>query len=158
MGAGSYLETGPAKCFNGYKHYQLQWYADRLLTINDPTTPTKLNLTAFVDYKNSNAQQKTLVAVGNQLYLQYNRAKGMNVGTTEKPDAVTVTDMGGSNSLLYAGLTAGQQYTQSNFLGSGRTLVIAACRRFNQVGNKINKVVKKRDVMEIAIGYDKSWC
>lgn len=151
MGPGSASETGPLRCFNGYKNFQLRWYEDRQLKISDPSTPTKLNVTAFVDYNRTTPTDRVLVVVADNLYLQYNRAKGLNAATGERPDALTVTYLGMSNSLLYAGLTAGQQYTGTNFKGTGKTLYINVCRRLDGIAGK-------PDVMEIAIGYDKSWC
>jgi Gametolysin peptidase M11 len=148
MGASPGNSDGPKRCFNGYHHYQLRWFEDRHLNLADFTTPRKIQLATFVDYAKTTPAQPVIVNAANY-YLQYNRAKGMNEGTKEKKDLVTVVENTQSMSKLYAGLGPGNSYVR---VFNGRNLYIAACRYLNAT------TATQPDVMEITIGYDKNWC
>lgn len=76
----------------------------------------------------------------------------MNSETKEKQNLVTVTEKTSTTSWLVAGLGAGQQFTKSNFKGTGQTLVVAVCQRKDGGGTK------GADLMVVSIGYGKSYC
>jgi hypothetical protein len=99
-------------CFDGFKFYVLGWYSDKTAVV-DPSTggPWTGTLTAFVDY-NRDAATTVLIKVGTS-HLLFNRKKGMNDGTQEKANLVTITNgtEARSQSWNIGGLGAGQQIT-----------------------------------------------
>jgi Gametolysin peptidase M11 len=149
MGASFGASDGPRKCFNGYKHYQLRWFENRHLNLSDFTTPRKVLVAAFADYDKTTAAHSVIVNVGGMFFLQYNRAKGINEGTAEMKDLVTVTANTPSFSVLLRGLGVGQSHTRAL---NGKVLYVSACRRIDATRST------QPDVMEIAIGYGRNWC
>jgi hypothetical protein len=103
---------GPLMCFDGFKLYILGWYSDKTAIV-DPSAGGRWNgiLTAFVDY-DSNAATTVLIKVG-PAHLLFNKKKGMNAGTGEKGDLVTVSygQEARSQSWILGGLGAGQTLT-----------------------------------------------
>ena len=113
MGYSYYSDTAPAMCFNGHKNYVLGWYADKQVSIN-PTAngPWSGKLVGFVDYTKASTSRNeyVLLALGPDLYIQYNLAEGFNSGTQEYGNKVTIVraaSSSSSSSLLVA-LTANQ--------------------------------------------------
>ena len=81
-----------------------------------------------------NSSQTILVKIyrssGRDLFLMYNKKTGINSGTAEAGNLVTVVEadaegMAYGESWLVAKLSAGQSYTGSNYLGNGKDLVIS---------------------------------
>jgi uncharacterized protein YjlB len=100
-------------CFDGFKSYVLGWYSDKTAIVNPSTNGRWTGkLTAFVDYA-SDAATTVLIKVG-QAHLLFNRQKGMNSGTREKGDQVTVTN----------GNKAGRQSWNVGGLGKGQTATV----------------------------------
>ena len=67
---------------------------------------------------------------GRDLFLMYNKKTGINSGTLEAGNLVTVVEADAEGtaygeSWLVAKLSAGQSYTGSNYLGNGKDLVIS---------------------------------
>lgn len=95
-------------CFDGFKSYILGWYSDKTAII-DPWNdgPWTGELAALVDYQND-VSTTVLIKFGTA-HVLFNRAKGMNAGTQEKENLVTVTEgtNAGSPSFSLAGLTEG---------------------------------------------------
>jgi Gametolysin peptidase M11 len=149
MGASYGASDGPRKCFNGYKHYQLRWFENRHLNLNAFTTPRKVLLAAFADYDKTTTAHSVIVNVGGMFFLQYNRAKGINEGTEEMKNLVTVTANTVRFSVLLRGLGVGQSHTQAH---NNKMLYVSACRRIDATRST------QPDVMEIAIGYGRNWC
>jgi hypothetical protein len=133
------------------KHSQLGWYSDRVQFV-DPSTPRQIRLATFVDYSRATSSEPVIINVMGTYFLQYNRAKGMNAETKERPNAVTVTENTSSKSLLVAGLNEGSTFTKSNFRGTGKTLYVAVCDRRDGGGSN------GADIMVVAIGYGQSYC
>jgi Gametolysin peptidase M11 len=155
MGSGYADNTWPRKCFNGYNSWKLGWYASRHVTVNPLTDGNRLvKLATFVDAATAASDEYVVLNIANQYYLVYNLAKDFNVDTEQKKNQVTITQttVNGTNSL--AGLSAGSQYVVPNFGGSGRTLVIAACRSAaaSRVGGGGS------EVMVLSIALDQSHC
>ena len=98
-------------CFNGYKSYVMGWYSDKTVTI-DPWNdgPWTGELAALVDYQND-ASTTVLIKFGTA-HVLFNRAKGMNAGTQEKRNQVTVTKgtKPGEQSYSLAGLSEGDTF------------------------------------------------
>jgi hypothetical protein len=132
-------------------HSQLGWYSNRVLTVN-PASGRRLKLATFVDYSRAAPDEPVVISILGKYFLQYNRAKGMNAETNEKANLVTVTDNARSKSLSAAGLGPGNRFVRSNFLGTGRTLVVVVCDRREGAG------ANGADLMVVSIGYGRSFC
>jgi len=105
-----------------------------------------VKLATFVDFDKTENDEPVLIKVLDQFYLQYNRAKGMNIDTEEKADQVTITAEGEGGSELVAGLAEGEQYTVTKFRGTKRQLIITAC--------EITTNDKGADIMLVSISLD----
>lgn len=149
MGASYKASDGPKKCFNGYHHYQLRWFEDRQLDLYDYSRPRIIKLATFVDYDKATPGQPVLISLSDTFYLQYNRAKGINEGTNEMQDLVTVTENAPGFSLLHQGLNVSESFT---WVQVGQQVYVSVCRRVDAA------TLSEPDVMEIAIGTDKNWC
>ena len=81
---------GPAMCFNGHKHWYLQWYNNRRVELNGNRAWTG-KLAPFTDYEETvEGEHVILMKIGNY-FLQYNKAEKFNVGTDIFHDEITVT-------------------------------------------------------------------
>jgi hypothetical protein len=139
----------PIKCFNAQNHWHLGWYRDRSISV-DPDVPVKIKLLGFVDYTRAFQEEEFVVAkVGENLYLQFNRAKFHNRDTEEAPDKlVIVLDRGVNGTTLVAALdNKNNLYTVPNFENSGRQLNVEVCRTV--MGGTEDDI----DWMEVSIGY-----
>jgi Gametolysin peptidase M11 len=125
-----YQTGAPVKCFNGHKNWISGWFQDRQILV-DPTLESSrlLRLVTFVDYdKPMHTNDVVLIRVGSH-FIQYNRAKGINIDTGMNADTVTITYAkdAASDSQAVAGLTAGQTTRVIDFKGTGYDLVIEVC-------------------------------
>jgi hypothetical protein len=129
MASGFTNSTWPKKCFNGHKNYYLGWYRRRTLNFNPVSisAPRLIKVAAFADFNSTFADEPVLVNIGNKYFMQYNRAKGVNLHTNEKADQLTITDGNAQGSDNRAGLSVGGSFDVANFLGSGHTLSVRAC-------------------------------
>lgn len=149
MGPSYFASDGPKKCFNGYKHYQLRWFEDRKLDLYDFSRPQIIKLATFVDYHKTTPTQPVIINLSDLFYIQYNRAKGINEGTTEMHDLVTVTENSAGWSLLRRGLNVSESFT---WVQGERNLFLSVCRRIDA------ESLSQPDLMEVAVGFDQSWC
>jgi len=86
--SSSYIDANwPRKCFNGANQYHLGWFADRQVKWSGESI---IKLATFVDYDSAADDEKVIVNIADQYYLQYNRKKGMNENTEENDDKVTI--------------------------------------------------------------------
>lgn len=125
-----YKAGAPVKCFNGHKNWISGWFKDRQVLV-DPTLDSSrlFRLVTFVDYdKSMRTNDVVLIRVGSY-FIQYNRAKGINIDTGMNADTVTVTYAkdAASDSQAVAGLIAGQTTLVTDFKGTGYDLVIEVC-------------------------------
>lgn len=95
MGYGIDVIGGPLMCFNGQKHYATGWYHDHTRHLFPRDLPFAGWL-AFFGEATETAPNEPVLWVLNlpgpeRLFLQYNLAKGINVGTLANRNAVTVT-------------------------------------------------------------------
>lgn len=81
--------NGPVKCFNPSKNWLLGWYRDKSLQIGLGES-WKGRLVTFVDYDLANPANNefVLLQVNEFMYIQYNRAKRFNFGTSSLGDKV----------------------------------------------------------------------
>jgi hypothetical protein len=122
MGSGYTNGKWPMKCFNGFNSWRFGWYSTRHLSHNPLTGGDRLvKLATFVDFKKTATDEVVLVNIANQYYLEYNRAKGFNVHTEHAVNQVSVTQPNAQGTNRLGALSAGQQYTVTNFSGSGKT-------------------------------------
>ena len=103
------------KCFNPSKNWQLGWYNDKALGIGLGESWIG-RLVAFVDYDLADPSRNAfvLLRIGEFLFVQYNRAKDFNAGTSRHQDeVVVVVGEGGltSSSVLRAGLATRERYS-----------------------------------------------
>lgn len=151
MAAGRKAVDWPRKCFNGLENWQLKWYQNRQVTLDDSFESGHLiNLASFVDFNKTASDEPVIVYLADEFYLQYNTAKDFNVDTEEKKDEVTITSAGKGGSDGLAGLKENERYIVPNFRNTTRALVVHACRK--------RKGSLGADVMLISIGLDTSLC
>lgn len=86
----------PAMCYNAENLWSLGWYSDRAIE-TDLYKPSLLKVAAFVDYDKTTAGEEYAVVKSGNIYVSYNRAKGMNEDTYEYKD----------NLILYQGMKEG---------------------------------------------------
>jgi hypothetical protein len=166
----------PRQAFNGAKHFKLQWYHQRTLTIEplemdaanssvvSTRPPRRIHLAAFVDFNKTQRHQPVLVSIDDAYFVQYNRAKGFNNETRSMADRVTITVISGEGwaTERRAGLSPRSRhhlndeedeslYIQSNYRESGHDLFIQVC--FEYPGNDT-----RPDLMIISVGLDYSLC
>jgi Gametolysin peptidase M11 len=151
MGSGYTNGKWPMKCFNGFNSWRFGWYSTRHLSHNPLTGGDRLvKLATFVDFKKTAADEVVLVNIANQYYIEYNRAKGFNVHTEHAVNQVSVTQPNAQGTNRLGALSAGQQYTVTNFSGSGKTLIIAACKTLTGSSGS--------EIMAVSIAMGKSLC
>eukprot|EP00547_Thalassionema_nitzschioides_P004427 CAMPEP_0194201202 /NCGR_PEP_ID=MMETSP0156-20130528/1530_1 /TAXON_ID=33649 /ORGANISM="Thalassionema nitzschioides, Strain L26-B" /LENGTH=1078 /DNA_ID=CAMNT_0038926333 /DNA_START=277 /DNA_END=3510 /DNA_ORIENTATION=+ len=120
MGYGYTEEGAPQMCFNGAKSWFLGWYNDKAIEIDlDSISRRSIYLSFFGDYARVPTRSSTdvvLIKIGHY-YMIYNLKKGINVGTKEFGNSVTVTynDSFNELSVSKAALNEGQPYN----LGGG---------------------------------------
>lgn len=127
-------------CFNAQKHWSLGWFKDRALSLDVEDLPWAGYLAAFVDYNMTTAVQSVLLNVGQsnpRLFLQYNRAKGINADTRELGDQVVIVRDTGSPST-----DGGLQSWREGGIGKGLDGVPAAFRYQNFGGNGVDLVMR----------------
>lgn len=146
-------QDAPLRCFDGRSNSVLGWYASRKLTFNplQDKTPRLINLAAFVDYDKAKADHPVLVTLPGEIFIQYNRAKSFHAGTGEKADTVTVAQSDKSGSNLLSGLSPGNRYEFANYQGSGKKLIVEACRT-------VTGDASSPDTMIISLGVGSSAC
>ena len=149
LGASQRFVDFPLRCFNGLKHHQFGWYAENELRV-DPTAlddgPQLVHLAAFADIHHTT--ETVLINVADTYFVQYNFAKGMNIGTGEKKNQVTVTVQTSQGSDLVGALSAGDVF--SDELEQEMMITIAACE--TRVGVNGEDIM----VMSIARGVEDS--
>mmetsp|Transcript_25370 Transcript_25370/g.42166 ORF Transcript_25370/g.42166 Transcript_25370/m.42166 type:complete len:865 (-) Transcript_25370:92-2686(-) len=125
MGYGYGKMDFPKMCFNAAKSWQLGWYADKAKEVFPEDGYFTAFLDAFVDYNSVSSGEYVLLKAGN-MFIIYNRGKGINSETQEFADTVTVTEMKRESdySESVAALASGGTFT---FPYAGATAVIEIC-------------------------------
>jgi hypothetical protein len=145
----------PIKCYNAQNHWAFGWFNDRSITI-DPSVRVKIKLLGFVDYKKADRGTEYVIAkIGENHYLQFNRAKLHNIDTEEAADQlVIIEDLGGRNGTsLVAALDDGNNiYIEANFENSRSPLNVQVCKTVK--GDTDQDI----DWMEVSIGYGSADC
>ncbi len=116
MGYSYSSDDGPRMCFNAPKSWQLGWYEDKHVTI---TNNWSGNIYGIADYGSSTAVNVILripatSASQHDLYISFNRKKGVNSGTRRGANKVLVhsqiSTSGFHPSVLLAELSEGDFY------------------------------------------------
>ena len=132
MGYSYSQDEGPRMCFNNAKNWQLGWYTDRRAIVTPLVSSSWTgNLVGVAQYSSTLDGQFVILKVeGGSLdyYVGFNRATGINSGTVEARNQVTIQSRalgtGYATSTLVAKLSADGTYSISNFGGSGDEVVI----------------------------------
>mmetsp|Transcript_736 Transcript_736/g.1557 ORF Transcript_736/g.1557 Transcript_736/m.1557 type:complete len:769 (+) Transcript_736:86-2392(+) len=146
MGFSYKEKDSPRQCFNPSKSYQLAWYGNSVVDWNPSSSGTWVGpVVGVVDYDENSSDQTTVIRIprprhGSDLYIGYNRAKGMNSEVRENGDKVTIIEKaeGYKVSKFIAGLQPGSIQTKEifyNFEGQGRNLVID----FSRYGTSVDE-------------------
>jgi hypothetical protein len=124
----SYSEADTKMCYNPAKSWQLGWYAFRRTHVDFGNGAGFTGeLIGLTDYEHPNSSGKYVnVKVGGSdysahLYVGFNLDSGINDGTKEARNQVTVHEkvgVGYAKSELVARLSTGNSYTINNFEGS----------------------------------------
>ena len=98
MGFGYTQDDGPIMCFNGAKSWQTGWYASKSTVVNPSTGGCfEGNLFGIADFGNA-ASSTVLLKINDSsstdYYVAFNRQIGINSGTMEAGNQVTVTRQG----------------------------------------------------------------
>ncbi len=120
MGYSYSSDDGPIMCFNPAKSWQTQWYASKS-TIVDPSAGNCFEgkIYGIADYSNA-ASSVVLVKIDDasatDYFVTFNRQTGVNSGTVEAGNQVTVVQAGGegtsyAESSLLAKLSAGGSWS-----------------------------------------------
>ena len=139
MGFTVYKRGGPVKCFNGHKDWVAGWFQDRENFL-DPNvvSPVLSRLVTFVDYEHPELDwhDVVLMRVG-PYYIQYNRAKGLNIDTGLHNDKVSSTYAKDhfSDWEAIVGLSEGQTTRMPNYRNTGYALVVEVCE-FGSAGGQ----------------------
>lgn len=133
MGYSYGSDEAPKMCFNAAKSWQLGWYADKAITLT-PSGPFEFHghLASIVDYPTTSDHVLIEIRQSSSdwaYYLNYNAAKGFNVGTVEGRNNVLITTKhtrnAGNQSNLLSKLLDGDSYSIADFNGRrGETLVV----------------------------------
>jgi len=144
MGYGSRDVGAPVSCFNAQKHWSLGWFEDRMISLGLDDLPWGGYVAFFGDYNLTSPYDNVLVNVGRtspRLFMQYNRASGINSGTRERTDQVVIVgdagspkDSSGLQSWIVGGIALNSEETKrglrySDFHRSGSALVIQVCEQ-----------------------------
>jgi hypothetical protein len=124
-------------CFNAAQSWQLGWYSEKAVTLDKTNGDYVGTLGGIADYSGSNntVLVKLNTGTSTDYYVNFNRKSGINSGTNEGGNQVTVVKGRGEGtgygaSELVAKLSRGKKYTIKNFDGTGETARI----KVNSIG------------------------
>ena len=125
MGYSYSNDDGPVMGYNAAKNWQLGWYADQSLSIGQDEDWSG-KVIGFANFGDAASDHRVIVKLEcgtNDLYVTYNRKTGINSGTKEAGNMVTVVRQrdAGSSELL-AKLSSGRAVTLGN-PGNGESIV-----------------------------------
>jgi len=140
MGNPWFRDDVSQMCYNAAKSFQIassgSWYTDRIMTWNSGNSnPTILvqNIIGIADYGNNPGKLPVVVKLetgtANDIFVGFNRARGVNSASKKANDEVTVIAQGNngvgySKSVLLTSLSSGGSYTINDWQGSGKKMVI----------------------------------
>lgn len=128
MGASFPSQIKPQECFNGWRHWNLGWFAQNQVTVKPKLNgPWGGRLVAFVDYRDIAASDYAIINV-RDVYVQLNLADKHNVGVGEKGNQMTIVQSGGSEERV-SNMLVGLDMQDPTFVYSheGDKIVIELC-------------------------------
>ena len=149
MGMADQVEGYPEKCYNAQNSWYLGWYKDRAIEAlpeRFANKPIHIELRPIVDYGITPIGQYVLVKVGD-LYLQYNRAKGINMDTSGMIDALTIVKEVQRGTEMMGGLNEKNKVYQMYDEKTQQTMTIECCF-----------LDKQNDIVTVGIGYGNNVC
>jgi len=125
-------EEGSAMCFNAAKMWYFEWWSNYHKIVEPSTTVQSVKLIPLADLKKdkyvsgANMLLKLQSTDQSDLYITFNRAKGVNEGVRADANKVVITEQNGRTavSIWKAALVQGGIYRQSNWGDTGKTLII----------------------------------
>ena len=139
----SYPSTDwPDMCFNSAKSYQTDWYTDSTIVINPSDESSGVNLETcytgslygIADYV-EDSDRNVIIKINSpgtaaDYFVSFNRKTGINSGTKEGGNQVLIQQAEGegevfAKSTLVGKLSQGGSHTLSNFLSTGKNVVIS---------------------------------
>ena len=123
MGYAYPNKKGPRSCFNAAKSYQSGWYEDKSITINSSGKIPCFDgvLHGVADYRIANTVLLKVQTTNSDYYINFNAKKGINQGTQEAGNMVTVVSRprgprdSYAESDLVAKLESGKAYSFSDY-------------------------------------------
>jgi hypothetical protein len=131
MGISYSEDEGPEMCFNTAKSWQLGWYSDKRKTINVLSQGSFTgSLVGIDDYASAGDNEYVTIKIENgqvDLFIGFNRKTGINSGTQEASNKVTVQSQNGDGgygkSKLLAELGSGDNYRMTNHRGNNLLII-----------------------------------
>ncbi|KAL3906520.1 MAG: hypothetical protein SGARI_003969 [Bacillariaceae sp.] len=121
MGFSYNEDETPVMCFNAAKNYQLGWYSNQQASLNPSTFASQtITMNGIDDYGDDSNNIVVLRIEGSpDHYVGYNRATGINEGTLEGQNEITVVSksegpLAYGESTLRAKLSQGEEYGVAN--------------------------------------------
>lgn len=138
MGGGNTYKDD-SLCFNGAKSWHLGYYADRHIEIVPTTSNAEVLMVSLIDYNNgevTDGEQYTVAKISGDfatsLYILYSRAEG-SMKDSEEPDKIVIVEQKDSStpqkSNLLGVIDVDEEYTQSNWNGGNKSLIIKVCSK-----------------------------
>lgn len=129
----------PRRCFNGANSGFLGWYKDKTLEMSENDSPRLVKLAGVVDYKKAADDEYVLVDIGNNKWIQYNRAKWFNNDSGEYHNTVIISEMQGGGTDVLGTVLPGETLSSGN-------LKVKCCKRVAGVNDN------SADYMLISVG------
>ncbi len=120
----------PIQCFNPAKNWQLGWYSSQAVEIDLLSQGDFVGtLVGVDDFEDTPSSRYVVLKIENgdtDLYVGYNRRKGINRGTQQAIDKVLIVEQGDdySPSMKLGQLSVGGIFTVVDYRGSGNKLSI----------------------------------
>ena len=140
MGNPYFRDDVSAMCYNPAKSYQLSqqgsWYSNRIVEWDSGSSGSKAltqRIVGVADYGNNPENLPVVVKLetgsSDDIFVGFNRVRGINAAAKDAIDQVTVMEQGAngvgySTSITLAILSAGQSYTINDWKNSGKKMVI----------------------------------
>ncbi|VEU38829.1 unnamed protein product [Pseudo-nitzschia multistriata] len=130
MGYSYFEDDGPKMCFNAAKNFQLGWYKNQEMSYNPLENPgsVKFVLTGVDNAVRGNSNKLVTLRLEedgiSDYYIGYNRASGINSGTSEAKNRVSIFKKGKGGALGYgksirvAALSSDEFYTVKQWNGT----------------------------------------
>ena len=180
MGYSTFDDEGPSMCFNPAKSSQLSWYNEKEMILDDVVGYGVFSgvLVGIDDYDSAGEDEYVMIKLTNgdeNIFVGFNRNIGINLGTREAKNQVTIHEQTGDNttSSLVAKLDTGGSYEIKNYQGSDTSVFIQVLSIDTRASVKIfpNTCAQDSDCVDYALdcvigmcseegfcSYDKSNC